>query len=568
MKNRREKKKPALPATGSPGRSAASAARGRFRGISEVALTSGIAAAIVLLLSIFTLSEPYHLDTTAYFNALADLKNGHVTCGYGTRCMVSYFLVPFAVAGAHAVKAGFVFAAVASFVFSYLFVARTFSRTTAYLSSLLLLAIPAGLMTITHLKEDFVGLMFVAVAFFLATLSRPRWHVISALSFGLSLLSKEWCILFTPFYGSIQVYYLFARPSEDVKVQLHRPRNWLVLAASLVIPLAVAVTIKHDYFKGLASLGASPYLGQFKGPFSDLLPVGFGQFKRGIGFEPLFWLQFLAPALLYLEKDWRKRTLCGVFIANAALVALFSMNNTVMTYRNFIIVVFLTFPPAIRALEISVRKRWLTCAAGAVLIVAAIAKSYPYVAFHTRYNTQKRFLIDLRNKLQADPVLLTMDYAGLIHHYLDVPTEQHVPDPDEAQARLFTDGIRSDPRKSYYLFPDAISYDSRATLRTRLQQDFRLESIQEGWFEDYHTMDYGYSPSELSSVLERQTGCRANSTRGGTTPIGELNLDVYKYELDCGVKGKNTSEYPGYKGTVFPSLLRAHVYRLAPSPAL
>lgn len=563
MKSDRRRNKKPRTAAAIPTKRPAEHQRGLAR--PELLVTAGIAAVALLFLSIFTLSEPYHLDTTAYFDALADLATGHVRCGYGTRCMVSYFLIPFAVAGSHAVKAGLVFAAVASFVFSWLFVRRMFSRNTAYLSSLLLLTIPAGLMTITHLKEDFVGLMFIAVSLFLATLPRSGWRLASALGLGLGLLSKEWCILYVPFYGSIQAYCLFIR-SSDVTAELRRPRNWIVLAATITIPFVVAVAVKHDYFKGLASLGDSPYLGQFKGPFSDLLPTGFGLFERGIGFAPLFWLQLLAVALLYLEKDWRKRVLYGAFATNAVLVALFSMNNTVVTYRNFVIVAFLTFPPAIRSLEILVRKQWLLYAAGGILIVGTIAKTYPCVDFHARYNTQKGFLIALKDKLQANPVLLTMDYAGLIKYYLGVRTKQHIPDPDDVQSKLFGDGIEADEGKSYYLFPDAISYDSKGRLRALLQQEFRFDAIQKEWFEDYHTMDYGYSPSELGSVLERQTGCRANSTKDGTTSIGEVNMDMYRYDLDCGDRGHKSSEYPGYKGKVFPSLLQAQVFRLLSAP--
>jgi len=94
-----------------------------------------------------------------------------------------------------------------------------------------------------------------------------------------------------------------------------------------------------------------------------------------------------------------------------------------------------------------------------------------------------------------------------------------------------------------------------------MQSEFRVASVYEGWFEDYHAMDYGYSPGELQSTLERQTGCRVSYVVEARTQIASMAMDQYKYHLDCPGGAKDPT-YPGYRGKVFPALTHAQVYRL------
>lgn len=539
----------------------------RLRTPSEWMVILGTALALAVVFFVFALDQPYHLDTTAYFRSVRDLRAGHLTCGYGTRCMVSYFLIPFALFGERAVKVGFVAAAALFFLFSYLFAAKVFSRASAYVATLLQLFIPCGLITVTHLKEDFVGLMFLALALFLATRPVARWRILSAIAFAFSLLSKESLLLYAPFFLSIYGYYLFGTDLGLAKRTARDRRTWFWLAGGVAIVVAVTVSIKHDYLRGLASLTNSPYLGQFKGPFSSLLPAGFELYRRGFGVGVVFWMQLLGILLFALEKDRPRRILFGIFAANTVLVALFSMNNTVMTYRNFVVVAFLTLPMAVRAVELLVPRRWqgLAAAAAAVAVLAVGAKSYPYVAFHAHYNPQARFFGDLEGAIAPDSVLLSMDYAGLAKHYTGLETLQHDPDPDEAQARSFVGAIKGNTGKTYYLLPDALAYDAKNTLKAKMEAEFRVASAFQGWFEDYHGMDYGYSPSELQSKLEQQSGCRVSYVVEGGSPIDSLATDLYRYRMEC-EGGTKDASYTGYKGKVFTTLTHAHVYRLVGVP--
>jgi len=94
---------------------------------------------LAIYLFYFTLSTPYHVDTTGYFNSVNDFQNDFkITCGYGNRCMVSYFLLPFSIFGDYAVKIGFILAALLFFVFSYLFLKKIFSNKTALVALYLL----------------------------------------------------------------------------------------------------------------------------------------------------------------------------------------------------------------------------------------------------------------------------------------------------------------------------------------------------------------------------------------------------------------------------------------------
>jgi hypothetical protein len=74
-------------------------------------------------------------------------------------------------------------------------------------------------------------------------------------------------------------------------------------------------------------------------------------------------------------------------------------------------------------------------------------------------------------------------------------------------------------------------------------------------------MDYGYSPGELQSILERQSGCRVSFLVEGGSHIDSIATDTYKYHLECEGQTKE-STYPGYKGKVFTTLKHAQVHRL------
>jgi len=239
------------------------------------------------------------------------------------------------------------------------------------------------------------------------------------------------------------------------------------------------------------------------------------------------------------------------------------MNNTVMTYRNFAVVAFLTLPMAARAVELLVPRRWhgLAAAAAGLAVLALGAKSYAYVTFHAHYNPQARFFGELKGAIPPGSVLLSMDYAGLAKHYTGLETMQHLPDPDEAQARSFVDVIRGNAAKTFYLLPDALSYDANGTVKTKMNAEFRVASAYQGWFEDYHGMDYGYSPSELQSKLERQSGCRVTYGVENGSPIDSMATELYKYRLEC-EGGVKDASYTGYKGKVFTTLTHAQVYRL------
>jgi hypothetical protein len=531
----------------------------------------GTAVALFVFLYAFTIDQPFHVDTTVYFESMRDLRAGGPVCRYATRCMVFYTLIPFSILGAHAVKAGFIAAATGFFLFSYLFMSRSFSKPAAYVSSLTVICAPAGLITITQLKEDFVGLMFVAAALFLTSRSLRNvfaW-ALSPIAFAFSLLSKETFLLFTPFYFLVSSYHLFGLAETGVWRAVREPRRWLRFAASAAIVAGTTFVIQPDYVASLRALTESRYLGQFMGLLSDVLPNGFALFRRGLGNGVLFWWQLLAVVPLVLAANAGRRVLYVVFAANAILIGLFSMNTSVMTYRNFVAVSFLTMPMAMFGLETLLLRlatsrvaRAATYALGACAVVAYASRSLPYVKFHSRFNPQASFFDGLKPVLGPRPVLLTMDYAGLVHYFLPgVETMSHVPNPSEEQAAQFVDALRRAPDKTYYILPDLRSYDSRKTIARHLETTFRSTKVYEGWYEDYHAMDFGEDEETVRDLIAKKTGCTVTDHRDGTVALGPLELDELTYEIACSDHAEQAKHY-GSGGRVFSRLTRAPLMRL------
>jgi hypothetical protein len=477
--------------------------------------------------------------------------------------MVSYYLLPFSALGAEAVRVGFVTAATLFFLLCHRLLTRVLSPCTAYVAPLLVLATPAGIINVTHLKEDFVGLVFVAAAALLALQRATFARLASAVVFTGALLAKETFLVFAPFYASILACSIFVADDDPAPARgPGAPRRWLLLASALAVAFVLTMVGKLDYLTELRWMTGSRHLGQFQGPFSSLLPSGFRMFERGIGLAPLFWFQLAGLAAALAERDRRRRIVLWIFVANGLLVAFFLMNITVMTYRHFVAVAFLTLPPAIYALERLVGRRWVYLAGGVVAVVL-VGRTLPFVALHAHYNPQQRFLAGLNEVIDPDGVLLTMDYAGLAQHYLGNATRQHAIDPDPAAAAAFLESVRDDTGRPYYLLPDALAYDAQHAFRNELEKSFRLEPVYEGWFEDFHALDYGRRPDEIAAELAQQAGCEVVYEVDGIESIGAVQLDRYRFRATCGDAVKGTTRV-GMLGTIFPYLTKAKVYQLVP----
>jgi hypothetical protein len=186
------------------------------------------------------------------------------------------------------------------------------------------------------------------------------------------------------------------------------------------------------------------------------------------------------------------------------------------------------------------------------------------VSFHARYNPTAAFFAGLKDEIGDDAVLVGMDYAGLAKHYVGRPTKQHVPDPEDAEAAAFVASMRDDTAHTYYLLPDAVSYDAKGTFRAQLQKAFTLEPMHEAWFEDYHFLDYDYGlwPDEVASELARETGCDdVRWELQGTEAVGSLTLDRYRFDVAC-PGARKTGSYLAYRGTILRGLGKSRVHRL------
>lgn len=539
---------------------------------------------LVLLLGIylfwFTLNEPYHLDTTGYFNSTNDFQeNLNITCGYGTRCMSSYYLLPFSIFGDYSVKIGFVFAGLLFFLFSYLFLRKIFSNKTALISTLLTLLLPASIITITHLKEDFVGMMFFAIALYFITFINSEnkrksiiFSILSPIFMSFALLSKEIFLMLLPFYGLIYLYFFFNLNTEE-QINLTNIKNEFKLLKTIFLilqPIILIITlliIKPDYLASILGLTASPYLGQFAGFFSEYFTFGFSLWILGSGLI-IFILELFGLSILFLEKNWNKRILYFIFVLQTIILVFFLCNNTVMTYRNFFVFGFLLLPLAFTSLELLLKKFTKEITIFVFVIITIVLGiyllniTYSYVDFHSNYNSQKEFFSNLPDNNNNNTIYLAMDDSGLANYFTNKKTLQHPVDANYEQANEFIKNLKEQSKNNtIYMLPDFTGYDSQGQINNLIQMNFNISETKKSWYENYHSMDFGYNLENFKRKL-KQPNCSVDYTKGDNYKLKEdFVVTQYTYNINCNGNGQKTSVYT-YGDQVLTKLNIVPIYKL------
>jgi hypothetical protein len=528
----------------------------------------------VLFFGIFTLASPYHLDTVIYLESVEQiLQADEVVHPFSNRFLNAYlYLLPVALWGEAGVKWLTVLTAGLFLVGYYFLVRRNFASFLALPSALLLASAPVTVMTVTHLKEDYNALLlFTLSALVLGRRPTAARALPAGVLYGLSLLCKEFPLFLGPFL--IAYIYLLQHNPRSFRELFDYRRAVGSLPALLTFLLGLAVVLfllMPEYFSVIGSMTASPYNGQFLGPFSRIQGKGFNLWKEGILYlHPVSWL-----AVLALVRALRLRRFMTLlwFITFAAVFLVLS-NTTVVRARVFGPALFFLLPlivdgavalfEGIPKLVEALRRRngggegspalgrilfrplpgktfdlprtaVFILVAGLSLMQAAYVM--PTLEYRLKYHPQKEFFGALGESLPPDALLLGMDNCRVATYYSGLQCLRHPVDPDEGQYRDFLKEVASRREgRRLFILPDFMAYDRDGVLRENLGKDFKLEEAYAGITEDFHRLTYG---KDMDSVIDGFLGtygdCGFAGREARKVPLApELVLDFARYTFSC-----------------------------------
>ncbi|MBF0318088.1 MAG: hypothetical protein HQL04_07915 [Nitrospirae bacterium] len=544
-------------------------------------------AVITCTMLMFALTEPYHYDTAEYMQAVQVFKEtSKLSCFPQARCFNSYSLLSAApLFGYMTLPVTVILSALLTLIMYFYWIKGLTDRTTAAVSTLLLFAVPAGIMTITHMKEDFLVLMYMLAALLLISRKVPGYAGYTAgIFYALAILSKEMPIMFLPlFLVSIYVYNV----RDDTRWGNFISKDSLLRGAKnitiflIVTVLTVSVFNPH-HFQSLWTSTTSPYVGQFKGLFSPIFSVGVGSWKYGVG-GLLFFGQFLGVILPALETSRVKKTLYAVFIAQFLLLFFFLCNLTVVRYRHFLWPSLLSFPLMVAVFgnvlsALKIRRplsEVLTWGTFALMAVFLFYNVYPALSFHRKVNTIARFYKDIPRE-KENTLVMGMDNCIFVRYFSRLRCISHPVDATEAQAVEFANSIAAEVQKgmTVFILADFFSYDGYNAM-TKAFSSFSFKGVYNNWYQNYHNMDYGYGLEEyrqmtlyyIKSAVKDAKNCNTVYYRSdrGNIPVKDtsgVDIDLYAYNTYCEGGTYAEKDIAVINNRVFPDLKIAGVVQL------
>jgi len=551
----------------------------------------------------FTHEAPYHIDTVGYVEAAKTaLATGTPPRATESRFLNAYWYIPFLwVAHEQGIKALSVSLVLAFSLFYYLVVRREWGRHVAITASLMLLTTPAAVITVTHLKEDFAGLLLLVVALWILgrDASLPR-VAFGAFLYGLACLTKEIPLILLPF---MVVHTVLARGRPT------RWRDWMnagwlrrpAAGAALLVGVATATVgiVSPRHLSYLKSATLSIYQGQFLGVGSSGQTFGARLWQEGmLHLAPLHLL--LVVALIRAARRREFTTL--LWLTCAVWTFLFISNTSVVRGRLFLVTAFFTAPliasAALQGLERLFERRGGTSAAtpgihqaaarkrrservepplpawrrpsalllqGGTIVLALFQLGHllPTLRYRLAYPPQASFYGGLRDRLAPGALMVGVDNCVLARYYCGRPCLVAPVDVDTAGARVFADALmESLATRPVYLLPDAFSYDTWGHRRREIRKRFDMVPAYSGFGENYHGMAYGRPLRELRRQVERDNpACSVASIDLGPVLINDrLTLQRRRLRLLCGDREgeRDVLTYAGFQ-TFLDSLT---VYRL------
>ncbi|MBF0516323.1 MAG: glycosyltransferase family 39 protein [Nitrospirae bacterium] len=525
-----------------------------------------------VVLFAFMLKEPYHYDTVLYMKSVDVFKDSSkLQCFFDARCVTGYTLVPLSIMlGKLTLPVTIALTALVALFFYYLWIKELAGFRAAICSTLFLFITPAALMTITHLKEDFIALMYLLAALWLAGKNRPSYFkFIAGVVLGLAILSKDTITLFLPFFA-FYVYINETNIKDSLTDVLNRTNiNKGLIKVGIIVAAAIAVSLIIDssHFIGLIRKTKSPYDGQFLGVFSSLFPTGVAFWRYGVG-SFLFVGQFIGLTAPFLVNDRKKRIIYLAFAVQFLAISDFYCNITVVKYRHFLWQGVLSFPIMLVAVD-EMLKRYkikntlsnvLVYGTSAVVSAILFVSVYPTLSFHTRYNPVADYFKNA-GLTKDNATVLGMDNCVFVPYFMGIQCGIHPPNPSEDDARRYARDVLANVEsgKTVYLLPDFFSYDRDGQLRRAFSEFLSGRVVYSNWFADFHAMDYGYSPAELKdNLLSQYPQCSISFEKTGSDTIASgksesVPVEIYTYKLQCG-GSTNTMVVPAIKGRVFTGL--------------
>ncbi|CAA6802173.1 MAG: Membrane protein [uncultured Campylobacterales bacterium] len=518
---------------------------------------------VFIFIGMFSLSEPYHLDSVLYLYTSIDLQSdGELNFYFGRRPIISLTLIPFYfIFGKYGLLVCTLTLSYCSFILYYLIIKNISKNKFLGMASVfLVLSLDASLITISHLKEDFIAIFYVLLAFFVA-LKSSKIRFLSLFVFGLALMSKETVLFLIPLY--LLLFWYQSNKELTVNNIFEKKHLISLFRDSLIYIVVIALILSllnKNFFVELMNIGKSQYMGQFRFAMFDL---GKSLWIKGIGVF-LFFLQFLGFLVYFFEKDKRKKLLFLIILVNFLLLSFFLTNNTVMTYRNFIWPSFLSFVFIVYALNKLIPQKnakFIWSIFLTVIFIFRIINNLPVMNYRSSSNLVEKFYTNFKTP-SSKSILLGMDNCKLAEYYTRIKCKSHPVDAKKGSKEEldFFVELNQYLRDGYsvYLIPDFFAYDKYKVFSNKIQKEYKFLNTYTNKYESYHAMSLGVSYKKIFEHYKNK-GCEVSLKDKTSSDI--KGLDFYIFDLNC-VGKSNSIKYYGSMYKIFPNIKEASIYRL------
>ena len=502
----------------------------------------------------YTLPTPYYLDTFGYVVWIQTYsEKGYFPSLY--RLMDTYlYFYPVKLFGELGIK---ITTMVVITVFTgcyYRLIQRDFSTPIAIMATLILLSSPTTIISVTHLKEDYTALLFLALAMLIGGKKSIVHSSLAGVAYGLSLLFKEATLAAFPCV--LAYVYLAWHPDRTDISALWRDTRVRRAGLALLVFLAgvcfIHFAIAPERYKDFFLMAGSPHTGQFLGFFSKVQRRGYQFWQEAILYlSPWYGVCLVSLGAAVWRRDAKR---CLYFVAFVILFGVLS-NTSVIRARHYAPALFFLAPLCVdgvlllgRAVLKLLARRGLPSFGERQLAVACllgvtslcglqIAYVVPTLEYRLRYHPLKEYYGLLRSHLPADAMLLGMDNCLIASYFSRLPCIKHPVDPDQAAYAHFKhtvgDALATHP---VFLIPDFFSYDASGVLKRRFAEDFQLKQVFSGLSEDYHAMTYGPSARRvIAQILRGFPACRyVNEDHRDVAVSPQLTLLSVTYRFACG----------------------------------
>ena len=502
----------------------------------------------------YTLPTPYYLDTFGYVVWIQTYgEKGYFPSLY--RLMNTYlYFYPVKLFGELGIKITTVVVITCFTGCYYRLIQRDFSTPIAIMSTLILLSSPTTIISVTHLKEDYTALLFLALAMLIGSKKSTVHSSLAGVAYGLSLLFKEATLAVFPCVLAY-VYLPWHPQRTDIAPLWRDMRVWhagramfLFLVGVCLIHFAIAPERYKDFFL----MAGSPYTGQFLGLFSQVQRRGYQFWQEAILYlSPWYGVCLVSVGAAVWRRDAKR---CLYFVAFLILFGVLS-NTSVIRARHYAPALLFLAPlcvdgvlvlgQALRRLlarrrlpSFGERQLAVACLLGVISLSGLqIAYVLPTLEYRLRYHPLKEFYGPLGSHLPADAMLLGMDNCLIASYFSRLPCVKHPVDLDQAAYAHFKHTVREAlVTHPVFLIPDFFSYDATGVLKRRFEQDFQLKHVFSGLSENYHAMTYG--PSARWVIAQMQRGfpaCHyASEEHRSVAASPRLTLLSVTYRFACG----------------------------------